>query len=726
MKPLYLAMKDFMNHGESEIDFSKLTSATIIVGMEDGSQKASNGTGKTNIFNAIRYALFNSKISTAKEKVIRKYTNRCVVVFIFEASDGAIYKIERSRTKNTQAINFAKKNNNDWTDLSGRTNTQTDETILNTIGINEQTFENSSYLKQNDHKRRKFETLAAATPEERKSIIINMLQLSIWSKFEKRAKELRDSINSELEKRKALIASLGNPQQIIDEKKQYISELEIKISECQLLIDKCSQQISTLKEEKNILSSSLDNKYPELEKKLKNETRTSQSLVNDISNLKSRLAKLQNDNILINKQIQSKTDKVKETQDLLKQYESEKLEDISEADLNKVLNEISKLKAQIRDNKSLLTIIKKPIPKGEFCSECGTELNKNSIKELSDKKSIKAKDLQKLISSDEDVLAKLNLDKAHIENVISNNNKKLENINKTNLILSSLAPEINNLKNTLDNNISIISSLNEELLSKETKFKDANDNIKNLQKQLSEINQRDIENKIEHLNNTISNIERRIITDRKSLNSYMYEKGETQAILKLKEEALLSLEAYDKERKEYEKKLTLYKAVVSCFSSSGIPAMIIHSVLDSLQNETNRILEKLKPGIQLSFVINKEKDDGTITDTLNILYYINGVEEEFEDLSGGQQAAVVLAMKFATANISRKRCGSDIKLLLLDEVDQALDEQSVEYFYDIIKTLSKDMTILVITHNKELRNNFKSFILVSKNNGISHAEVKHV
>jgi DNA repair exonuclease SbcCD ATPase subunit len=103
---------------------------------------------------------------------------------------------------------------------------------------------------------------------------------------------------------------------------------------------------------------------------------------------------------------------------------------------------------------------------------------------------------------------------------------------------------------------------------------------------------------------------------------------------------------------------------------------------------------------------------------------LNGVEFDFLSLSGGQQALVVLSLKLALAEISRKRCGAEINLLLLDEVEQALDEEGIDGFYNVIKNMSKNMTLLIITHNKDLKAKFDSVICVNKINDISYAEVK--
>jgi chromosome segregation ATPase len=53
-----------------------------------------------------------------------------------------------------------------------------------------------------------------------------------------------------------------------------------------------------------------------------------------------------------------------------------------------------------------------------------------------------------------------------------------------------------------------------------------------------------------------------------------------------------------------------------------------------------------------------------------------------------------------------------VKFLLLDEVDQALDKQGVDVLAETITILSKDLKILIITHNEMMKEKFENIITV--------------
>jgi DNA repair exonuclease SbcCD ATPase subunit len=166
---------------------------------------------------------------------------------------------------------------------------------------------------------------------------------------------------------------------------------------------------------------------------------------------------------------------------------------------------------------------------------------------------------------------------------------------------------------------------------------------------------------------------------------------------------------------ELDVKSAMYPSVLQAFSSSGIPNLIIQNVLDDLQLEANALLSQLKPGLQLSFFVEKiiEKT-GDSADTLDINYHINGKERYYEQLSGAQKLAVAFSLKLGLSFLLHKMIGTDIRFLLLDEIDQSLDKASVDAFADIVKFFQKDFTILVITHNDRLKDKFSHAILVEQ------------
>jgi DNA repair exonuclease SbcCD ATPase subunit len=162
--------------------------------------------------------------------------------------------------------------------------------------------------------------------------------------------------------------------------------------------------------------------------------------------------------------------------------------------------------------------------------------------------------------------------------------------------------------------------------------------------------------------------------------------------------------------------------VIQAFSS--IPDLIIESVIQGLEEETNKVLVQMRPDLRLEFATEKTKTDGTQDDTLDINYYLNNKPRDYMQLSGGQQLCVMFAFKLGLSFLLAKMNGSQIKFLMLDEVDMPFSHAAVDAYADIIRIFQKDFVILVITHNDRMKTKFSNAILVQQDgSGASRAKV---
>jgi DNA repair exonuclease SbcCD ATPase subunit len=120
--------------------------------------------------------------------------------------------------------------------------------------------------------------------------------------------------------------------------------------------------------------------------------------------------------------------------------------------------------------------------------------------------------------------------------------------------------------------------------------------------------------------------------------------------------------------------------------------------------------------------VEKTQGNGVETDTLDIHYYVHGKKRYYEQLSGGMKLAVAFSLKLGLSFLLQKMAGISVKFLLLDEIDQSLDNASVDTFAEIIRFFQKDFTIMVITHNARLKEKFAHSILVQQDiNSVSTA-----
>ena len=83
-------------------------------------------------------------------------------------------------------------------------------------------------------------------------------------------------------------------------------------------------------------------------------------------------------------------------------------------------------------------------------------------------------------------------------------------------------------------------------------------------------------------------------------------------------------------------------------------------------------------------------------------------------LSGGERTLTSIALLFALASIRKP------PVMVLDEIDAALDEPNTQKFVRLVKELSRDTQFIIITHNRETMRGADALYGVSMKDGISH------
>lgn len=150
-----------MCHEKSFIDFTQFNSA-LIVGKVENNELYSNGVGKTTIFKAIEYVLFNQS-DINLDKIIRDDTESCKVTLDFMVNS-IEYRVSRIRTKKGSSdLSLYERNSNInddsevyhlsdndikteitkkefWKDISGRRAVDTEKELSKLIKYNSKSF----------------------------------------------------------------------------------------------------------------------------------------------------------------------------------------------------------------------------------------------------------------------------------------------------------------------------------------------------------------------------------------------------------------------------------------------------------------------------------------------------------------------------------------------------------------------------------------------------------
>lgn len=731
MKPFRLYIKDFMCYDWAYIDFTQFSSA-LLVGKTEGNDAEANGVGKTTIFKSIEYVLFNQS-NFNLEKIIRDDAPSCKVVLDFTMDDKE-YRLARTRTRKgstdlslyerTPHIGTIEEMLHDdtyvplfddkfWKDISSRRTADTEKDVAKLLKINYKSFRTFVHFVQND-----FNSLATATPEKRKAILKDALNLVIYSKLEKIAKDKAAVLSRELDRVRTLVENLNDPDAEIHSLDGQLAVVEEELAKRVELAQELEESVRLLTDKINNLttqhaalegkfSASIAREQLALQSKAKTETS-----IKEYTTKKSNLVQEARALVIELKQLET-------TQTQLVSLDYSQMDiSLEKIEQKKVL--VTQYNVKIQNNLVEYEELKIPMPTDSVCKHCRQPMSDQHRQECLAKDQARLLSLQNSTKECKSAVAKLNMEIQVAQQTISSLTLSKQHLESINTKITAKKKEVTDKRRFHEEYAELLRKFEAELVDKQQELDVIREELKNSSIEEDKVLRQSIKNEMEN-RNTFS---LKMNTAKKEMAHYTNSKAVLSHNIqqkKLDKQKKLDL---SKIMQELESKLTIYPLVIQGFSSTGIPNLIIHNILDDLQLEVNDLLNQFKPGLQLFFFIEKTKGDGTEADTLDITYQVNGKERYYEQLSGAMQLMVLFSLKLGMSFLLQDLLGIDVKFLLLDELDQSLAKGRVDAFADIIKILQKDFTILVITHNDRLKDKFSHAILVEQDiNMVSRAQV---
>ena len=159
--------------------------------------------------------------------------------------------------------------------------------------------------------------------------------------------------------------------------------------------------------------------------------------------------------------------------------------------------------------------------------------------------------------------------------------------------------------------------------------------------------------------------------------------------------------------------------------------MIIEVAIPEIEDETNKLLEKLTEGrMKVMLVTQKETKtklsggEKGIVETLDIVISDEMGERPYEMYSGGEAFRINFAIRLAISKLLTHRAGAKLQFLVIDEGFGSQDVQGRTRLVEAIDTIKNDFEkILIITHIEELKDEFPVRIEVTKGTTGSTFEV---
>jgi len=717
MLPKKLIIKNFKGHKETVVDFTQFDSC-LILGQYKSNTRKSNATGKTTVYDAISWVLFDETNLKSVKRLVRNGQDICEVIFEFSQDDVDWQIIRKRNTKNSKSVVLSHLVDGKWEKDDQRTSSQMEEDIKDLIKINYKSFTNSVLFAQGS-----FSEIAEATEGKRRDLFKEPLSLAIYSKYEKSAKLKYSEIEKEYNKTKTIIDTLGNPQEDIKHIDVEMSNIDSFIE----LLEKNREQLKT------ILTTNRE-KYSELEKLLSSDDAKISEKIIEINNQKKKqkesIAKLQQQAVQYGVEINkynSQIDDLGKSLLLNKKEHTEFLEKKirEEKEIQKDVEEVDeKIK---KGNVYIATVQvnydkwKKALPAGAECEVCFNELNDEYREKVSKENEKKAEEALKQLTSSKKKLATLHSKKSELASEKNSILEHKHHVKQCESNISAIETKIEQNKLYLNKVEELAKKLLLDAEEHKIKLAELEKQEKDLNKKAEKFNFADINNELIKIKQNIKDEEEQDNKLIKEMSANSTQKGILGERKRKREVDSRQLEDLNKQFGTLEKGVKKWNRVVKAFGSSGIPTMIIHTILDDLQIESNKILQDVRPDLSLRFVIEKEDKD-----ILDIVYNDNGVDLEYNQLSGGQKTYISFALRLGMSIVIQKRIGIEIKLLEFDEVDQSLDEEGKDSFVDVIRKYQKKYKILIITHDNRLKDKFNYALVIEKDNGGSVGKVVNI
>ena len=401
---------------------------------------SSNGSGKSSVFEAIIYALFEETSSGDRDIENRILGQGCSVVLKFSI-DGVSYKIIRQSKKGKGTVVLYRNDE----DISARNKSDTNKLIISILGINKAIFLDSIFLSQNAVTN--LPSLSPTARKERLEILTNTDNaINNFKTFLKEKQTMYESkhVDCQLEINK-INGKEESLQQQKDKLQAQINDIKIQIEERNKLgnIEDLDKQI----QEYNVEINTINNQIPGLDNQI-------EMISKSINELKNEQKVYEEKRVNKDQEVQNQRDKCNDLQKEITRVEN--VISYNNMDIDRINKEIEEIK------------------NSDTCPTCGRKydnINEEHIQKVIEDKNKEIKEFE---------------------------NKNIENSNYIKDLQLELDKEIEvgkNLKKEFENLNSLYNDKNEQVSEQQTNLINTNNqktqllnSIQNIQVQIDAIN----------------------------------------------------------------------------------------------------------------------------------------------------------------------------------------------------------------------------------------------
>lgn len=144
---------------------------------------------------------------------------------------------------------------------------------------------------------------------------------------------------------------------------------------------------------------------------------------------------------------------------------------------------------------------------------------------------------------------------------------------------------------------------------------------------------------------------------------------------------------------------------------NGFMSVIFDEVLEEIERLSNDMMTEIPNVCEFSLRIDSTSTtkSGNTKKTISTVLYKDGREVSVKSLSGGQACALDLVVDLAISDAIRRRSGTKLGWIALDEAMDGLDIETKRAALDVIKRKVSGM-LIIVDHSTEIKESFETVI----------------
>jgi DNA repair protein SbcC/Rad50 len=159
-----------------------------------------------------------------------------------------------------------------------------------------------------------------------------------------------------------------------------------------------------------------------------------------------------------------------------------------------------------------------------------------------------------------------------------------------------------------------------------------------------------------------------------------------------------------------------YYEIAAATSQDGIQALLIENAIPEIEQEANRLLDKLTNNQAQIFIESlRDLKKGGTKETLDINISDGAGIRPYEMFSGGEAFRIDFALRIAISKLLAQRAGTSLQTLIIDEGFGSQDEEGLSLIMDALYKIQDDFSkVIIVSHLASMKDHFPIHFFVEK------------